>query len=89
LPTIVKKLLEYGRSPETRVAVIGSGTTSGQENVLGTLADIVERSTSIEPPALIVVGDVVSMAAKLQWFNPSIQHQPVYDREHTREPPRA
>lgn len=89
LSVIVNKLLEHGRSPETPVAVIGSGTTSEQERVVGTLADIVERSTRIEPPALIVVGDVVSLAAKLQWFHPSIQHQPVYDREHTREPARA
>ena len=62
LPIIVKKLIEHGRSPQTPVAVIRSGTTSDQESVIGTLADIVEKSALIEPPALIVVGDVVSLA---------------------------
>jgi hypothetical protein len=39
-----------------------------QESVVGTLADIVERSALMEAPALIVVGDVVSLADKLDWF---------------------
>ena len=89
LPIIVKRLLTHGRSPQTPAAVIGSGTTREQERVVGTLADIVERSTLIEPPALIVVGNVVSLADKLHWFIPSSQHRPVYEREHTREPARA
>ncbi len=37
LPIIVKKLIEHGRSPQTPVAVIRSGTTSEQEVVVGTL----------------------------------------------------
>jgi uroporphyrin-III C-methyltransferase len=67
LPIIVAKLLAHGRAPETPAAVIRRGTTEGQETILGTLADIVEKSALLEPPALIVVGDVVSLADKLQW----------------------
>lgn len=89
LPIIVQKLIEHGRTPRTPVAVIRSGTTSEQESVIGTLADIVEKSALLEPPALIVVGDVVSLADKLKWFIPSSDHQPVYDSEHAREPARA
>ena len=70
LPIIVSRLIAHGRSPETPAAVIRRGTTDEQEAVLGTLADIVEKSAHLEPPALIVVGDVVSLADKLHWFDP-------------------
>jgi uroporphyrin-III C-methyltransferase len=70
LPDIVAKLLKHGRAAETPVAVIRMGTTAEQESVFGSLADIVEKSAVIEPPALIVVGDVVSLADKLHWFEP-------------------
>jgi uroporphyrin-III C-methyltransferase len=68
LAAIVQKLIDHGRSPQTPAAVIRSGTTLDQESVVGTLADIVERSALMEAPALIVVGDVVSLADKLDWF---------------------
>jgi uroporphyrinogen III methyltransferase/synthase len=78
LSIIVNKLIEHGRSPETPVAVIRSGTTNDQESVAGTLADIVTKSAGMEPPALIVVGDVVSLSDKLSWFMPMLE-QPRYD----------
>ena len=68
LPMIVAKLIAYGRAPDTPVSVICNGTTADQENVRGTLLDIVGKSAHVKPPALIVVGDVVSLADKLQWF---------------------
>jgi uroporphyrin-III C-methyltransferase len=79
LPTIVEKLIAHGRSPLTPVAVIHSGTTPEQESVAGTLADIVDKSALIEAPALIVVGDVVSLADRLDWFHPALYNVPVYD----------
>ena len=78
LPIIVAKLLAHGRAPETPAAVIRWGTTEEQESVVGTLADIVERSALLKPPALIVVGDVVSLAGKLHWFYP-IPYNPPRD----------
>ena len=89
LPVIVKKLIEHGRSPQTPVAVVCSGTTSEQEVVVGTLIDIVEKSALIEAPATIVVGDVVSLADKLEWFIPQSAQQARYDSEHSRESARA
>src|SRR5689334_8597928 len=88
LSLIVNKLIENGRSAETPVAVIRSGTTTEQESVVGTLADIVEKSALIEPPALIVVGDVVSLSGKLNWFMPMLE-QPRYDERHASDPARA
>jgi uroporphyrin-III C-methyltransferase len=89
LPVIVKKLIEHGRSPQTPVAVVRAGTTSEQEVVVGTLIDIVEKSALIEAPATIVVGDVVSLADKLEWFIPQSAQQARYDSEHSRESARA
>ena len=89
LPVIAAKLIAHGRPPETPVAVIRQGTTQEQETVIGTLADIVERSAAIKAPALIVVGDVVSLADKLDWFfAPSYNHA-LYGCEHPSEPARA
>jgi uroporphyrin-III C-methyltransferase len=89
LPIIVRELITHGRSPETPAAVISSGTTAEQERVVGTLADIIEKSARLEAPALIVVGDVVCLADKLNWFTPSSERQPVYGRDPAREPARA
>jgi len=70
LPAIVAKLLAHGRSAETPVAVIRQGTTERQQAVVGTLADIVEKSAALKAPALIVVGNVVRLKSSLDWFVP-------------------
>jgi uroporphyrinogen III methyltransferase/synthase len=79
LPTIVEQLIVHGRSPRTPAAVIRSGTTCEQESVVGTLADIVEKSALINTPALIIVGDVVSLADRLHWFGPALVDAPFYE----------
>ena len=68
LHTIVDKLIVNGRAPDTPVAVIRQGTTVQQKAVVGTLSDIVEKSAGLKAPALIVVGDVVKLRNKLDWF---------------------
>jgi len=68
LPAIVDKLIANGRAPETPVAVIRQGTTGGQQAVVGTLIDIVDKSAGLKAPALIVVGQVVKLQTKLDWF---------------------
>jgi len=68
LPEIVKRLVGHGRSPETPAAVIRWGTRAEQRVVTGTLSTLVERSAGVKPPALIVVGEVVTLREKLRWF---------------------
>jgi uroporphyrin-III C-methyltransferase len=72
LAHITHELLIHGMSGNTPVAVIRCGTTQAQEIAIGTLADIVEKSVKLKPPALIVVGNVVSLAAKLDWYAPAL-----------------
>jgi len=67
---IAGELIEAGRSPETPAAVVRWGTYEGQQTVTGTLRTIkdeVERA-SLRPPAVIVVGEVVSLRGRLNWF---------------------
>ena len=70
LPDITRKLIANGRSPQTPVALIRWGTTPGQQTVTGTLDNIAERvkEAGLKAPAIIVVGEVVGLREKLQWF---------------------
>ena len=70
LPHIVSMLVAHGRQPDTPVAVIQSGTTDHQMTVEGTLADILQRvrDAGLEPPALVIVGEVVRLGKVLRWF---------------------
>lgn len=65
-----KDLLAGGLSEDTPVAVIEWATTRKQKTKLfslGALADI-QRAGAINPPCVIVVGAVASLAKKLDWF---------------------
>lgn len=70
LPLITKNLIACGRSPQTPVAMIQNGTYPSQKTITGTLADIVgiAEEAQIKPPAVTVVGEVVELREKLQWF---------------------
>jgi uroporphyrin-III C-methyltransferase len=70
LGEIAKELTAAGRSPETPAAVVRWGTYEGQQTVTGTLRTIkdeVERA-GLRPPAVVVVGEVVSLRGRLNWF---------------------
>ncbi|MDP9727092.1 uroporphyrinogen-III C-methyltransferase [Alicyclobacillus tolerans] len=75
LQEIVQKLIDCGRHPETPVAIIQWGTTIKQQVVSGTLENIclLVEEARLQAPAVIVVGDVVRMREKLQWFQPSVE----------------
>ena len=67
---IASRLIENGRSPGTPAAAIRWGTRGDQtvvEGTIDTLTAEIER-TQLKPPALIVVGEVVSLRSKLNWF---------------------
>jgi uroporphyrinogen III methyltransferase/synthase len=70
LPHIVENLLKEGKSKDTPCAVIQWGTTPKQKVATGTLENIVDRAAEagITAPAIIVVGEVVSLREKFKWF---------------------
>ncbi|TKS61961.1 MAG: HemD protein [Nitrospira sp.] len=70
LPAIVTNLMAEGRASTTPVAIIRWGTRASQQTVVGTLADIVGKAEAakMEPPTVIVVGEVVRLRPQLNWF---------------------
>lgn len=78
LPRIAESLMEHGRPPETPVAVIQRGTVANQKTVVGALQDIgrLAKEHLVKPPAVIVVGEVVRLREKLDWF----EKRPLFGR---------
>ncbi|AHN23034.1 uroporphyrinogen-III C-methyltransferase [Lysinibacillus varians] len=70
LPYIQQQLLQYGRDAQTPVALIHWGTCAQQKTVIGTLATIVDvvQQEEIQNPSMIVIGKVVTLREKIQWF---------------------
>jgi uroporphyrin-III C-methyltransferase/precorrin-2 dehydrogenase/sirohydrochlorin ferrochelatase len=70
LPIICEQLVKHGLAPTTQIAMVQSATTPQQKVVTGTLQDIQQKAQAaqIKPPALIIVGSVVSLHKKLNWF---------------------
>jgi len=64
---VTGELLRYGRSPDTPVSVIADGTLPTQRTINSTLEQVESRiaEEGIRPPAIIVVGNVVSVAAEI------------------------
>jgi uroporphyrin-III C-methyltransferase len=65
LGEIARGLVEHGLDPETPAALVSAGTTSEQESVVATLAEVPGVAEGFRPPALIVVGDVVALSERL------------------------
>lgn len=68
LSEIRRQLLAHGMMEHMPVAVIEQGTTPYQRVVAGTLADILEKTREVCPPATIVVGEVVRLHHEIAWF---------------------
>ncbi|MCF8061808.1 MAG: uroporphyrinogen-III C-methyltransferase [Deltaproteobacteria bacterium] len=70
LPNIAERLMAHGRSGKTPVAVIRRGTVAEQQTVTGPLGEIawIVKEKGLKAPAIIVVGEVVSLRETLNWF---------------------
>jgi uroporphyrinogen III methyltransferase/synthase len=70
LPYIREQLIANGRDPKTPVALIRWGTRPEQETLIGELENIVEKveEAGFASPAIILVGEVVRLREKLQWY---------------------
>lgn len=70
LESIIKNLINYGLSNDTKVAVIQNGTLKEQKIIIGNLNNIRKKmdDASIKPPAVIIIGEVVSLSDKIKWI---------------------
>jgi uroporphyrin-III C-methyltransferase len=74
LREIANELVNSGRSVETPAAVIRWGTYNGQQTVTGTLGTIpveAERA-GMRAPSVIIVGEVVRLRERLNWFEQNL-----------------
>jgi len=67
---IAEMLISHGTPAETPVAMVRWGTTGHQQSIEGTLANIAEVAIreKIGPPTVAVIGEVVKLRSKLNWF---------------------
>lgn len=61
LAKICSKLIANGRSSTTPVAIIERATSHDQKQIVGTLDTIAEKADGLNPPATIIIGEVVRM----------------------------
>ncbi|MBF0433200.1 MAG: uroporphyrinogen-III C-methyltransferase [Fibrobacteria bacterium] len=70
LPNILEALQAAGYKDTMPIALIERGTTKHQKVATGTIKNIQSKvkKEGIEPPALIIVGNVVKLRKKINWF---------------------
>jgi uroporphyrin-III C-methyltransferase len=74
---IADKLMAAGRRADEAVAFVCNAATDDQHVLVTTLgraaADLV--ASGLEPPAIVVVGDVVKLRPSLSWFEPALMRK--------------
>ena len=75
LDAIADALIRHGRVSTTPVAVIQDGTLPTQHTLSATLGTVADRAAAagIRPPAVVVVGEVVNIAAQIEELLPGRQ----------------
>jgi len=69
-PAIAQELIRHGRSPDTPAMVVRWATRPDQHTIAGTLGDLAARieQAGLRPPATIVIGEVVALRERFNWF---------------------
>jgi uroporphyrin-III C-methyltransferase/precorrin-2 dehydrogenase/sirohydrochlorin ferrochelatase len=72
LVTLCDEMKRHGLPGSTPAAIVQQGTTLNQRVVTGTLDTLpgLAASAQLKPPTLIIVGEVVKLHDKLNWFHP-------------------
>jgi uroporphyrin-III C-methyltransferase/precorrin-2 dehydrogenase/sirohydrochlorin ferrochelatase len=75
LPEICRQLIKHGMPAEMPAAVVQQATTRKQRVISGSLETLpmLAKAANVQAPALIVVGEVVKLRRKLEWFTPQTQ----------------
>jgi uroporphyrin-III C-methyltransferase / precorrin-2 dehydrogenase / sirohydrochlorin ferrochelatase len=70
LPILCAQLIAHGLTAATPAAIVQQGTTDSQHVLTGTLQTLpaLVAAAQLAPPALLIVGSVVSLRDKLSWF---------------------
>lgn len=65
---ISRQLILHGRAPDTPAAVISHGTLASQQVFIGTLEHLDTLARQASTPALLVIGEVVTLHDEIAWF---------------------
>lgn len=68
-PAIEHNLLSHGMAGDTPCALVENGTATTQKVVEGTLSQLTALAQQVKSPSLIIVGAVVGLRNKLNWFS--------------------
>ena len=70
--TLCRELCAHGLAAATPAAIVQRGTTPEQRTLVGTLATLPQLvlAAELQPPTLIIVGDVVRLQPRLGWYEP-------------------
>lgn len=73
LATICESLIDQGMASDMPIALVNQGTTQQQKVLAGTLTDLPQRvaGQKMDGASLIIVGSVVTLRQKLEWFGPN------------------
>ena len=64
IEVISRRLIDAGKNPKTPAAIIRWGTRENQQTIITTL----DQAKKITPPAIFIVGEVVNLRDKIEWF---------------------
>jgi uroporphyrin-III C-methyltransferase/precorrin-2 dehydrogenase/sirohydrochlorin ferrochelatase len=72
LPMLAERLIAHGLAPDMPAALVERATLPRQRVVTGTLTTLpgIAEREGVRPPALLIVGEVVSLRGKLGWYTP-------------------
>jgi uroporphyrin-III C-methyltransferase/precorrin-2 dehydrogenase/sirohydrochlorin ferrochelatase len=75
LEQICQQLMAHGVAPDMPAAVIQQGTTQHQRVVSANLSDLASQvaAAKMKAPCLTIIGQVVQLREKLNWFEPQTQ----------------
>ncbi|MCA1797164.1 MAG: uroporphyrinogen-III C-methyltransferase [Geobacteraceae bacterium] len=74
IATICTRLIDHGRAADTPVAVVSNASTPKQRTLIATLADAAQEveCQAVTSPAVILIGEVVRLHERLDWFQRSL-----------------
>jgi len=84
---LLARFVAHGASPDLPAAVIDNGTKSNQRVVTGTLSNLAHRALTagLRGPTIILIGTVVTLHGKLDWFGEDARPAPATSTATARE----
>jgi uroporphyrin-III C-methyltransferase len=76
LEAIAERLIAGGRRSDEPVAVVSRATSADQQVVVSTLGEVATAAAGIQAPAIVVIGEVVRLRARLDWIG-ALGRQPL------------